>query len=477
MSGNTNPNAFNSPEFLVGDFTSLSNRSLSYLGTVLSKPFFDIRDYGARIDGITNDSAAVLAAMTVARNFGGGIIYFPRGITLINTETLINMNAAPNTNQYGSYLFKGEAGASILRFTQLQSGTVGLGIQSGEFVIFEDLIITGGVTAGASSNTYEASFACLYLTSNFFNIFNRCLLLGLSVSGASGGVIYANNGNFVFNNSFVGGSVATASGVITLDAVSSYNFNVVTFKDFGSHDGISYGKTVPIGNTKNWVRSVNPPVNGLLNVPASNILNSFFDENTTENLLNLTGTAEKIINIKGCSFNGGFSGLTPIKLDTFHKAIIENTWVGYNVPAFNSLSANNIDNLFIDGLIHDNGASNIVLTGTTKRLQLRNCKDVGITNTANAFIDADQSMPSTPSAAALSPLGKVTSVTGTTNITSITSTNNKAGDELVLIFAGVLTVTDGGNLRLAGNFVTTADDVLHLVYDGANWFEKSRSVN
>lgn len=75
------------------------------------------------------------------------------------------------------------------------------------------------------------------------------------------------------------------------------------------------------------------------------------------------------------------------------------------------------------------------------------------------------------------PTGRVFHVTGTTNITSITSTEFEAGATITMIFDGVLTVTDGGNLKLAGNFVTAADSTLSLVYDGANWFETSRSTN
>ena len=41
----------------------------------------------------------------------------------------------------------------------------------------------------------------------------------------------------------------------------------------------------------------------------------------------------------------------------------------------------------------------------------------------------------------------------------------------------VLTFTDGSNLKLAGNFVTTADDTITLAYDGTNWYEICRSVN
>lgn len=66
-------------------------------------------------------------------------------------------------------------------------------------------------------------------------------------------------------------------------------------------------------------------------------------------------------------------------------------------------------------------------------------------------------------------------VTGTTNITSISA--SWTGRLVVLRFDDVLTVTDGGNLDLAGNFVTTFKDTLTLMYDGTVWTEVSRSIN
>jgi len=76
------------------------------------------------------------------------------------------------------------------------------------------------------------------------------------------------------------------------------------------------------------------------------------------------------------------------------------------------------------------------------------------------------------------PLGddvfKVNNVGG--NITSISPVQK--GRTIRLMFTGVLTVTDGSNLKMAGNFVTTADDTITLTcYDGTNWFEDGRSVN
>ncbi len=81
------------------------------------------------------------------------------------------------------------------------------------------------------------------------------------------------------------------------------------------------------------------------------------------------------------------------------------------------------------------------------------------------------------SAATVTVTGTVTHISGTTTITSVSGASIGAGTRITLIFDGVLTFTDGSNLKLAGNFVTTADDSITLVYDGTNYYEVARSVN
>jgi hypothetical protein len=68
-------------------------------------------------------------------------------------------------------------------------------------------------------------------------------------------------------------------------------------------------------------------------------------------------------------------------------------------------------------------------------------------------------------------------IVGTTAVTSITATY--AGDRKVLIGndANTRTITDGGNLRLAGNFSQGQSDTIELICDGTSWFELSRSTN
>lgn len=68
--------------------------------------------------------------------------------------------------------------------------------------------------------------------------------------------------------------------------------------------------------------------------------------------------------------------------------------------------------------------------------------------------------------------GNFFNITGTTTITSITA--KSAGTVVWLRFTGVLTVTNGSNLKLNGNFITSTDSMLQLVSDGTNWYEVSR---
>lgn len=66
-------------------------------------------------------------------------------------------------------------------------------------------------------------------------------------------------------------------------------------------------------------------------------------------------------------------------------------------------------------------------------------------------------------------------VSGTTQIDNLSATAERPGRPVKLIFLGVLTVTDAGNKKLQGDFVTATDSVLTLVFDGTNWQETARS--
>lgn len=69
----------------------------------------------------------------------------------------------------------------------------------------------------------------------------------------------------------------------------------------------------------------------------------------------------------------------------------------------------------------------------------------------------------------------VMTLTGTAAVTSITSSYK--GRMVTLVNTSTASLTDGSNLKLAGNGPNTADDSITLVCDGTNWIETGRSVN
>lgn len=72
--------------------------------------------------------------------------------------------------------------------------------------------------------------------------------------------------------------------------------------------------------------------------------------------------------------------------------------------------------------------------------------------------------------------GDVFEVTGTTSFGTLSG--GWRGRRVTLIFTGALTVNDGGaSMKLAGSFTTTADDTITLIHNGVAWYEVSRSVN
>lgn len=77
------------------------------------------------------------------------------------------------------------------------------------------------------------------------------------------------------------------------------------------------------------------------------------------------------------------------------------------------------------------------------------------------------------------PFGELFHITGTTNITTLNTCDaTNARRVVTLIFDGILDFSDGNNLKLSGTFTTSADDVIKLVCDGANWYQVgAESVN
>jgi hypothetical protein len=102
----------------------------------LSEFGINVKSYGAVGDGVTNDTAAIQAAIDAAVAAGGGTVFIPEGIFVCASGLSWNVD--------GVYLVGVGANASTLKFTGTGIGiTVGDGVAVRNGVGFRDLTIRG----------------------------------------------------------------------------------------------------------------------------------------------------------------------------------------------------------------------------------------------------------------------------------------------------------------------------------------------
>ncbi len=211
---------------------------------------------------------------------------------------------------------------------------------------------------------------------------------------------------------------------------------------------------------------------------------------TNEIYVAVTGT---VLDVDGCEFRG--SGSNGIKWEksgaTELIGRVRDCYFGPNYASFLMYQAEgNFKLLTVTGSEFENAAFGIQnstgQTITTLILCDNYFHDQSVavrkqgTVTTETSLDnigyTDVSAATVASAEAVTlPAGRLVTVTGTTGIKSIVATSK--GDERTLLFTGVLTVTDGSNLKLQSNFEATADDTLALICDGTNWYQTGRSMN
>lgn len=102
------------PEVLehVGNYMRPAYDSIVMLAAwAHSAPFFNVKDYGATGDGVTDDRAAIILAYQAAQAAGGGVIFFPAGTYIISSRF-------PTITTAVGIIFMGAGmGATILKST------------------------------------------------------------------------------------------------------------------------------------------------------------------------------------------------------------------------------------------------------------------------------------------------------------------------------------------------------------------------
>lgn len=189
--------------------------------------------------------------------------------------------------------------------------------------------------------------------------------------------------------------------------------------------------------------------------------------------------------MSGCLLFGGTSNAVSINPAQVGPVNI-NGCTFENITGNAIVGANDVNNrMNVAGNVFRNvtgaavaGLSNMTVSGNTYE-NIGSTTLVGVTagGVNNRILDKAQGLRTIASAATvtLTEITDLIEISGTTNITSITA--SYAQRTVVLRFLDVLTVVNGSNLKLAGNFITSDFDTLTLMCDGTNWYELSRSAN
>lgn len=226
-----------------------SATQVTALGSVTPRSFavrfaeiFNVKDYGAVGDGITDDSAAIQAAVTAINSSIGGSVYFPAG-----TYAFSDGYVTPKSN----VRFFGDGGASILQ--KLSAATTDYIIKSStaatsnvliENLAFSNLRSSASGTQGML-NFDGGTYANIVVRNNIFSgaaaYCDSCFF-----KAAAGKTLT----NIEFSNNIVNSTHRMGFEVINHDNTSSYNIVNVSVIDnvFTSCDYMGVSISGPISN-------------------------------------------------------------------------------------------------------------------------------------------------------------------------------------------------------------------------------------
>lgn len=498
----------------------------------------NVLDYGVVADGVTNNSAALAAALAAVP--ANGTLYFPAGVycgyLLIRRNNITIMGAGsasttlklPNNCPTITVPHDGVPNPITGLPNVIEIGECALGNAANTYncVNVVGLTIDGNYSNNTAPTTdLFGHGVILTKTSNCFIddvVSQNCFVTGVDV------VINSNYNNVNATVIDCGNALISGGYYPNFDVNSSKycSFNVI------SKQG-KYGARMLDncwGNTLT-LTSYSPAYTGFTynnqstNFSHSNIINAtvidgcalgqgvYVGENCVSSELNL---AVYSVAVNGVTVSGGAT--TPAAGNTFNITTYQNGGPGvyadanskfnrYNIVStedgrsgspgtyfavdFDGSDNNQINAVIkegassqVRGLVFRSGSTNnalMNLTFDTNLIEVIN--DLGSENYINWPSGSPSSAISSASTITIPFAGSLFDISGTTTIVTINNSNTYKGRIVTLQFQGSLTVqqksaTPGSNIVLAGsaNFSATASDTLTLISNGTDWVEIARTV-
>lgn len=491
--------------------------SASVTPTSYQYPPLDIRRYGAVGDNSTDASDAIQAAVTVAA-VSGGTVYIPTGRYVI-TES-IPLAAKVNV--------RGDGYASVIEADSCDAFTLGFITGFGK-VVLEDFAIVGTdcetkraiYQAGTLDDADElygitlsrlliTDFNCcvklrnarvvtidncwLQDTNQGIDLTGKCLVFNITgneivyAAGCGSGTKFGVNLD-LFNFTDGTGNIGPEGNYIVRNQIFGFDYGVLaTYAFYANIIGNDFVATIR-GIDFETVQYVLNIKDNYVEMQGASATQGIFGRG-------LSGVISTQINIDGNAIGGTtITTCSGIQINESgnqnqnHVRIVGNRikhMTAFDIVAYNAGHTNIEDNNCESTAPTYSISVSAVTTGIVHIDKNKCYKDIyfdpaeaasGAVNVGtnwknNSTIQiGDQHVPSVASATAVTlPLGaKMVKLTGTTAITSIVATG-WANRHIDLIFTDAITLTDGGNLKLAANFNGGGDDTIRLICDGTNWY-------
>ena len=492
----------------------MSELSKSRQNSILADTIVSVKDFGAVGDGVTDDTAAIQAAIGYAATYAteiGMAVYFPRGSYLYSALTVAVSHVKLKGNGDARLIKSGATGDGLtikstgarifgnqitgLVFASNVTGVSGRLIYCenvGQLTI-KDVVITNFPAAG-------------YRGVEFYNVSQS--ILGAAIQNCVERGFYARDctdvtpvsGSRSDNNGSHGWEFDTCSGVYATD-ITAYGNTGNGYRIVGN---IVSPVLATAGNSFHFYKGCIADTSGSDNWFISALIKSTLtgcwgstQKNTTIDLSGFVVTGCVGVDLNGCiALTNNAMGLHITgnsnniqvrggRFDGNGKQTGSARREGVVLGASTSTIMEGV--IMTDTQVVKTQQYGLRVQATAVQLTISNCNMDGNVIYPYAFdaiptnynesnnYTAEPTTVASAGTVFLPNFGRVFVITGTTNINALG--NQWRGRQVTLVFQDALTVGNTGTLVLAGNFTTTANDTLNLISDGINWYETSRSVN
>ncbi len=442
----------------------------------LRRNIFNVKDYGAVGNGSTNDTTAIAAAITAATSTGGEVYFPPGTYQVASTLTIPSKVRLVGAGKNVSIIRKSASIANaMLDFTGTNNSTR---CQRGGMA---DIQINGAGSNGAGTFTGPL-VRCKWADHlNFDRVwFNDNIDQALNLENCWDS--YWNDCEFEWCSGTDGLKPSVLIRSNSDDSSNILVFNNCRWEAF--RDGALWMSTAAMVSAYTPVAGSNP-VYGIY------LQNCKMETSQLRGLMIDMSNDVGAVHVDGMYMSGrglasgistGRNFINCIGLDmTFKRMRV-------NVQGVTNPTCDSVFRVFTSGkltveeiTVQDTQALNTGIFNWAGGLAHARVNHVGFldaTGTVHGGNAANNPVnPTIASAATITVphYADIATISGTTNITSVTAT--RPGHRITLVFSGILTFTDGSNLKLATNFTTAADATITLVCNGTNWYELSRSTN